>query len=85
MATETKPATEDVKIDLFEDDDEFEEFEINGGSYPFPSWFLIIKVLIPKKYVLLLDFFFIAPSCHAWIFIRRRKFVLTLKKGSNFG
>ncbi|KAG6742767.1 hypothetical protein NC652_037981 [Populus alba x Populus x berolinensis] len=30
MATETKPATEDVKIDLFEDDDEFEEFEING-------------------------------------------------------
>ncbi|OIW15391.1 hypothetical protein TanjilG_15774 [Lupinus angustifolius] len=29
MATETKAATEDVKIDLFEDDDEFEEFEIN--------------------------------------------------------
>jgi hypothetical protein len=23
--------TEDVKIDLFEDDDEFEEFEINEG------------------------------------------------------
>ncbi|KAE9587396.1 hypothetical protein Lalb_Chr23g0273191 [Lupinus albus] len=31
MATETKAATEDVKIDLFEDDDEFEEFEINEG------------------------------------------------------
>ncbi|RZC17118.1 hypothetical protein D0Y65_010108 [Glycine soja] len=29
MATEPKAATEDVKIDLFEDDDEFEEFEIN--------------------------------------------------------
>uniref|UniRef100_A0A7N0ZXJ5 26S proteasome complex subunit SEM1 n=1 Tax=Kalanchoe fedtschenkoi TaxID=63787 RepID=A0A7N0ZXJ5_KALFE len=30
MATETKPAaTEEVKMDLFEDDDEFEEFEIN--------------------------------------------------------
>ncbi|KAL5076369.1 hypothetical protein RYX36_015353 [Vicia faba] len=29
MATETKAVTEDVKIDLFEDDDEFEEFEIN--------------------------------------------------------
>ncbi|KAL9367116.1 hypothetical protein Peur_038315 [Populus x canadensis] len=29
MATEPKPATEDVKIDLFKDDDEFEEFEIN--------------------------------------------------------
>ncbi|KAL4323604.1 hypothetical protein GQ457_11G030930 [Hibiscus cannabinus] len=30
MATEQpKSATEDVKIDLFEDDDEFEEFEIN--------------------------------------------------------
>ncbi|KAL4295649.1 hypothetical protein GQ457_12G008100 [Hibiscus cannabinus] len=30
MATEQpKPATEEVKLDLFEDDDEFEEFEIN--------------------------------------------------------
>lgn len=32
MATETKQPTEDVKIDLFEDDDEFEEFEINEGN-----------------------------------------------------
>lgn len=32
MATEQpKPATEDAKIDLFEDDDEFEEFEIDQG------------------------------------------------------
>ncbi|CAM8981869.1 unnamed protein product [Rhodiola kirilowii] len=29
MATETKQPTEEVKMDLFEDDDEFEEFEIN--------------------------------------------------------
>ncbi|KAH7857889.1 hypothetical protein Vadar_017621 [Vaccinium darrowii] len=29
MATESKAATEEAKIDLFEDDDEFEEFEIN--------------------------------------------------------
>ncbi|KAH6797456.1 SUV3 suppressor [Perilla frutescens var. hirtella] len=30
MATEKqKPDTEEVKIDLFEDDDEFEEFEID--------------------------------------------------------
>ncbi|XP_039131133.1 protein DELETION OF SUV3 SUPPRESSOR 1(I)-like [Dioscorea cayenensis subsp. rotundata] len=30
MATENKPAvSEDAKIDLFEDDDEFEEFEID--------------------------------------------------------
>ncbi|KAG9448721.1 hypothetical protein H6P81_008686 [Aristolochia fimbriata] len=29
MATETKTATEDAKMDLFEDDDEFEEFEID--------------------------------------------------------
>ena len=36
MATEPKPATEDVKIDLFEDDDEFEEFEIDEGIHPFP-------------------------------------------------
>lgn len=39
MATEPKPATEDVKIDLFEDDDEFEEFEINEGINPFPTMF----------------------------------------------
>lgn len=32
MATESKTATEEVKIDLFEDDDEFEEFEINEGT-----------------------------------------------------
>lgn len=32
MATEQpKPATEEAKIDLFEDDDEFEEFEIDQG------------------------------------------------------
>lgn len=30
MATEPKPS-ENVKVDLFEDDDEFEEFEINEG------------------------------------------------------
>ncbi|CAJ1976169.1 unnamed protein product [Sphenostylis stenocarpa] len=29
MATEPKPAKDDVKVDLFEDDDEFEEFEIS--------------------------------------------------------
>lgn len=28
---EPKAATEDPKIDLFEDDDEFEEFEIDEG------------------------------------------------------
>lgn len=32
MATESKVAAEDPKIDLFEDDDEFEEFEINEGN-----------------------------------------------------
>lgn len=35
MATEQKAATEDVKMDLFEDDDEFEEFEINEGKIVF--------------------------------------------------
>ncbi|XP_059656362.1 protein DSS1 HOMOLOG ON CHROMOSOME V-like [Cornus florida] len=29
MATEAKVVSEDAKIDLFEDDDEFEEFEID--------------------------------------------------------
>lgn len=33
MEKETKVATEDLKIDLFEDDDEFEEFEINQGVF----------------------------------------------------
>lgn len=32
MASEqAKPATEEEKADLFEDDDEFEEFEIDQG------------------------------------------------------
>lgn len=32
MATEgQKPSSEEVKTDLFEDDDEFEEFEIDRG------------------------------------------------------
>lgn len=40
MATEQKAATEDVKMDLFEDDDEFEEFEINeGNSIPCSHFF----------------------------------------------
>ncbi|KAA8540835.1 hypothetical protein F0562_024798 [Nyssa sinensis] len=34
METEPKVATEDAKIDLFEDDDEFEEFEISEGDMP---------------------------------------------------
>ncbi|KAJ8774894.1 hypothetical protein K2173_019898 [Erythroxylum novogranatense] len=29
MEKDTKTATQDLKIDLFEDDDEFEEFEVN--------------------------------------------------------
>lgn len=32
MATETKATTEEAKMDLFEDDDEFEEFEMNEGT-----------------------------------------------------
>ena len=33
MATnETKPTSEEAKMDLFEDDDEFEEFEIDLGK-----------------------------------------------------
>lgn len=32
MATESKVASEDAKVDLLEDDDEFEEFEINEGN-----------------------------------------------------
>lgn len=39
MATETKPTTtEDAKIDLFEDDDEFEEFEIDDGELKISVW-----------------------------------------------
>lgn len=32
MATEPKTAVEEAKMDLFEDDDEFEEFDINEGD-----------------------------------------------------
>lgn len=32
-ATEPKAVTEVAKMDLFEDDDEFEEFEINEGMW----------------------------------------------------
>ncbi|GFZ12034.1 deletion of SUV3 suppressor 1(I) [Actinidia rufa] len=35
MATEPKAATEDAKMDLFEDDDEFEEFEINQERFTY--------------------------------------------------
>jgi len=35
MAAEPKAATEEAKIDLFEDDDKFEEFEINEGKKEF--------------------------------------------------
>jgi 26 proteasome complex subunit DSS1 len=31
MEKESKVPAEDPKVDLFEDDDEFEEFEINEG------------------------------------------------------
>ena len=43
MATaETKPtATEDAKIDLFEDDDEFEEFKIDEGELNLLGSFLV--------------------------------------------
>ncbi|CAI0544789.1 unnamed protein product [Linum tenue] len=34
MGVEHKPATEDVKMDIFEDDDEFEEFDINQAAPP---------------------------------------------------
>lgn len=35
MATNdtTKPVSEEAKMDLFEDDDEFEEFEIDLGNH----------------------------------------------------
>ena len=33
MEKEAKVANEDPKVDLFEDDDEFEEFEINEGNF----------------------------------------------------
>lgn len=35
MDKDTKVAAEDPKLDLFEDDDEFEEFEINEGNFLF--------------------------------------------------
>ena len=51
MATEPKAAAENVKIDLFEDDDEFEEFEIIEGvqfmySISVLFFFLIIDIFL---------------------------------------
>lgn len=42
MAAEPKAASDDAKIDLFEDDDEFEEFEINAGM----EWNNIVNILL---------------------------------------
>lgn len=39
-ATEAKVTTENSKVDLFEDDDEFEEFETNQGN--FRAYFFIL-------------------------------------------
>jgi hypothetical protein len=75
MATEPKPATEDVKIDLFEDDDEFEEFEINEGTNPFPIFFLIIKVI--RKTML----YWI--SLLSFQIVKLRGFILILTNHSN--
>lgn len=40
MATTEQPkvVTEEAKIDLFEDDDEFEEFDINRGNLSSLTW-----------------------------------------------
>ena len=44
MATELKAASEEVKVDLFEDDDEFEEFEINEGMACNYLYFLFLPL-----------------------------------------
>lgn len=46
MAAEPKAVTEDAKIDLFEDDDEFEEFEINEGNKFFYFLFYFILLVV---------------------------------------
>ncbi|WOH05124.1 hypothetical protein DCAR_0624537 [Daucus carota subsp. sativus] len=48
MDKETKVATEEPKIDLFEDDDEFEEFEIDEGHFTF----LFCKLLVLSMYLI---------------------------------
>ena len=50
MTPEPKAATKDVKIDLFEDDDDFDEFEINEGN----SLLLRMQITLP-----LFKFFFV--------------------------
>ncbi|KAJ4729182.1 DSS1/SEM1-like protein [Melia azedarach] len=51
MEKETKVPAEDPKIDLFEDDDEFEEFEINEVHYC-EYWFLdgMVMATVLKYY-----------------------------------
>lgn len=49
MAAEPKAATEEAKIDLFEDDDEFEEFEINEGKRLFFFFYKIFLIRGEKR------------------------------------
>ena len=53
MEKDAKVAAEDPKVDLFEDDDEFEEFEINEGFFFFFFFkflFLIVVQLLLSLY-----------------------------------
>ena len=53
MEKDQKVASEDPKVDLFEDDDEFEEFEINEGiSLPFVVHFCYCIGIMLLSFVL---------------------------------
>lgn len=58
MDKETKVETEEPKIDLFEDDDEFEEFEINEGDFTslFLNYFYVILMLSVTSYSTVYEF-----------------------------
>lgn len=64
MAAEAKAAAEDAKNDLFEDDDEFEEFEINEGAVRpiFPSDLNLKRCQMSKLFARLALFGFLIWS-----------------------
>lgn len=72
MATESKAApAEDAKIDLFEDDDEFEEFEIDEGNSTLLLFVLGFSLRV-LRWILRLDWIGIGIEA-LWIFRKKRK------------
>ena len=63
MEKDSKPATEDLKIDMFEDDDEFEEFDIDQG---YTIYLISLLILLFQKIVQFLFFLIFNKKVYFW-------------------